>query len=370
MPNTLAYLSSQFSRGDANLYAAPSTSLAGWVLKDRHTAGDLKASADSLLKPDALRNVLSFDQYDLLVAANQKIGDLKAPIVNGYAALTGPFPGGGPAGTHLQDVTLYNASYEWSIEQQAWLRRMDNLYHGLADLPGALAALKQVQAAYVRAVKDYYSGILKIDAAQFGKVGQLLDASKPDEAEKTLNAISGLYPSYPSLPQGAEVDNSVTPESLGLADALAADQAMKAKLAVRIAQMKATIGDEGAVAAIRDLYKSFKQAYEARDDARVMSFIGDHWEAGDGTTLSDLQENLRSSFGMFDAITYDLQNLSIQRQPGWNYYASYDLTITSRIFRDNLTHQEKSSVNEEVSVDASGKAKIVRTLAGRFWYIQ
>ena len=49
---------------------------------------------------------------------------------------------------------------------------------------------------------------------------------------------------------------------------------------------------------------------------------------------------------------------------------SYDVIITSKIYRRNLTHEEKSSVNEQVSLDALGKGKIYKTMGGRFWYVQ
>jgi hypothetical protein len=125
-----------------------------------------------------------------------------------------------------------------------------------------------------------------------------------------------------------------------------------------------------AIQAARDLYASFKEAYEARDDSRLMSFISDEWQAGDGSTLSDLQTNLRRSFKTFDDIKYNIQNLSVRSGQAGRYIVSYEVTITSRIFRRNLKHEEKSSINEEVVIDSTGKAKISKTLGGRFWYVE
>jgi hypothetical protein len=51
------------------------------------------------------------------------------------------------------------------------------------------------------------------------------------------------------------------------------------------------------------------------------------------------------------------------------WQVSYDITITGRIFENNIKHEEKSSVTEQVQLDSRG-GKIVRTLQGRFWYIQ
>lgn len=118
---------------------------------------------------------------------------------------------------------------------------------------------------------------------------------------------------------------------------------------------------------VKNLYAAFKSAYESRNDSQVMSLISDGWESGDGTTLADLQSNLRRTFRTFDEIRYNFQNLRIVPTGAGRFSVSYDLAITSRIFRRNIRHEEKSGVNEEVSIDAAGKAKISRTLTGRFW---
>jgi hypothetical protein len=136
-----------------------------------------------------------------------------------------------------------------------------------------------------------------------------------------------------------------------------------------LAELSGTGGGQDG-AAIRELYDRFRDAYEARDDGRVMSCMGDSWEAGDGTTLADLQGNLRKSFGIFDEIKYSLQNLTVRHLKEKTYGVSYDVTITSRIFDGNIKHEEKSSVSEEVTVGASGKPRITRTLQGRFWYVE
>jgi hypothetical protein len=124
------------------------------------------------------------------------------------------------------------------------------------------------------------------------------------------------------------------------------------------------------LAAIREFYNLFKQAYESRREDKVMSFISDDWEAGDGTTLADLQENIGRSFRVFDQIRYNMQNLKIEKEQEGTYRVSYEVTITSRMFEKNIKHEEKSTVNEEVVLDKSGKVKVVRTLSGRFWYVE
>lgn len=121
---------------------------------------------------------------------------------------------------------------------------------------------------------------------------------------------------------------------------------------------------------IRAFYDKFKQAYESRSDSQVVAMISDNWQAGDGSTLADLQANLRRTFKTFDEIRYNINDLSISPGPDGRYNVSYEVTIKSRIYKRNLKHEEKSSIHEEVTIDRSGKPKISKTLGGRFWYVQ
>jgi murein L,D-transpeptidase YafK len=128
-------------------------------------------------------------------------------------------------------------------------------------------------------------------------------------------------------------------------------------------------GSPAELQAVRDLYARFREAYEARDDSRIMSFMGDDWEAGDGTTLSDMQANLSRMFRKFDEIKMDIQNMQINPAPQ-GFMVTYDVTISSRIYKKNLRHQEKSAVSEQVAFIDKGKPRIVRTLNGRYWLVE
>jgi len=143
----------------------------------------------------------------------------------------------------------------------------------------------------------------------------------------------------------------------------------EAQRALRAAEEKKKQAETNLVL-VKDLYVRFKEAYEERNDSRVIGLISDGWQAGDGTTLSDLQMTLRRTFKTFDEIKYIIQNLSISPIQDDRFRVSYDVTITSRIYKRNLKHEEKSTINEEVTIENSGKAKISRTLGGRFWYVQ
>ena len=53
-----------------------------------------------------------------------------------------------------------------------------------------------------------------------------------------------------------------------------------------------------------------------------------------------------------------------------NAKVTYDIAIVGKNFENDVKHEEKSSVSEEVVVQAGGKIKISKTLEGRFWYVQ
>jgi hypothetical protein len=63
-----------------------------------------------------------------------------------------------------------------------------------------------------------------------------------------------------------------------------------------------------------------------------------------------------------------MQNLTTDRIGDNLYHISYDVTITSKIYKRNITHEEKSTIFEEVTITPAGKALISKTTDGRFWY--
>lgn len=159
------------------------------------------------------------------------------------------------------------------------------------------------------------------------------------------------------------------------ADAWRSNSSIKAlieKIEGQLASLKGlkTAGDDRALQAIRDFYQQFKMTYESRDDSGIMSFMGDEWEAGDGTTLADMQVNLSRMFRKFDELKMAIDNLQIFPMPQQGYMVNYDVTISSRIYNKNLRHQEKSSVSEQVSFGENGKPRIVKTLNGRYWFVE
>ena len=125
---------------------------------------------------------------------------------------------------------------------------------------------------------------------------------------------------------------------------------------------------KGSETEVKAFYEKFKAAYEARNPAQVLALVSGEWTAGDGTELSDLEENLRNNFRLYDEIKYDISGLNLSRG-GRGWQACYDVAITSRIFKRNLKHEEKSKVCDEVG-EEGGRLKLLRTASGSYWYVK
>ncbi len=145
---------------------------------------------------------------------------------------------------------------------------------------------------------------------------------------------------------------------------------LKAAEAVKPQSEAAAVAATGGEAAVRQMYADFARAYESKNESRVMSFISGEWNAGDGTSVSDLRNYLHNSFTVFDEIRYAISDLRVVKADGASYRASYTVTIVGRIFSSDIRHEEKSGVEEQVVVDSRGKAKVYRTSAGKFWYVE
>jgi len=124
---------------------------------------------------------------------------------------------------------------------------------------------------------------------------------------------------------------------------------------------------------IQDFYNEFKNAYRSRNDSKLLSMISDNWNAGDGTTLDDLEGYFRNMFTVYDAIKYEISNMRVSMDSYSSisdYTVSYDVEITGTIYDSNITRKEKSAVSEAVTVDSNGKVKLKRTLSGTWYFVQ
>lgn len=129
------------------------------------------------------------------------------------------------------------------------------------------------------------------------------------------------------------------------------------------------IAGEDMSAPVQAFYDRFRAAYEARNAPAVLALISPDWTtASDDTAITDLEENLRTNFRLYDEIKFAVSGLRVASQ-GNTLQACYDTVITSRIFKRNLRHEEKAAVCDELR-EEGGKLKIIRTLSGRYWYVK
>ncbi|OGS14285.1 MAG: hypothetical protein A2234_11600 [Elusimicrobia bacterium RIFOXYA2_FULL_58_8] len=122
-------------------------------------------------------------------------------------------------------------------------------------------------------------------------------------------------------------------------------------------------------ALVRKLYEDFARAYSSRDAAKVLALVSPDWGAGDGTTVSELEEQLRAIFRLNDEVTATVSGLSVVNDSQDRYTAYYNLNIKSRIYKKNIKREETSSVSEKVVVEG-GRARILKTDAGGYWEIK
>ena len=120
---------------------------------------------------------------------------------------------------------------------------------------------------------------------------------------------------------------------------------------------------------IQNFYRRFKEAYESRDEGSVVSLLSSDWETSNGGDISDLEDNLNRVFRVFDEIEYNISNFSMQALGDNLYKVSYNVNIKGYIYDSDITHDEKSSVQEEVKID-NGKVLIVKTIGGQYWSIK
>lgn len=118
---------------------------------------------------------------------------------------------------------------------------------------------------------------------------------------------------------------------------------------------------------IENLYRQFAQYYSAKNLSGMMSLLSDEWmSSSDGTTLMDLEDTLSNSFSIFNEIKCEIGTLYINPMGNNKYSVSYTITIEGINYENDIRHLEKSAVTEEVGL-VGEKAKILKTLNGKFW---
>ncbi|MDI6797220.1 MAG: hypothetical protein QMD09_09755 [Desulfatibacillaceae bacterium] len=140
---------------------------------------------------------------------------------------------------------------------------------------------------------------------------------------------------------------------------------MIVKLNEYIAQARQSLA-AAVTAQVQEFYRTFARTYEQRNASAVVRLMDDRWTAADGTDLVDVEEMLDNSFSVFDRVEYRIENLTVSARQDGKAVASYNVTIVGRILRQDLVHQEKSTVNDVLANDGKGW-RIIQTLGGQFW---
>lgn len=118
---------------------------------------------------------------------------------------------------------------------------------------------------------------------------------------------------------------------------------------------------------IKQIYKDLKQAYEYKEEYQITNLLTNDWESDDGSTVLDVEDNLRNKFTIYDTIQCNITDLNITKTGNNKFKASYNIEIIGKSYETGISRKEKSSVSEEVIFE-NENPKINRTLNGRFWY--
>jgi hypothetical protein len=379
----LANLSAQFTSKPVGEYLKPKIETALWVNRGmKVTIKELKEQLKTYIAPDAVRISIGEleTQLDNLNIASEK---LDPQLSNGYSAISSTtFPG---MGTFLildngrkrfalpDSVEPVVNIDEYYQTNHALLRKLSNLEKGIDDLIPLIEKLTENQNAFIAAVKQFHRTSLDLNAVEYGKAEKLLTEKKWKEAQTVMESLKIKYPAYPTMTVGATIDNTSV-NDLGLSEEYKANNTRRDAILAKIKQLEEESkinpgGDDPNInTKINEFYQSFKAAYESRNEMKLLSYLSDNWTAGDGTDLGDITTTLRNSFAMYDQVKFIIGPLNIQKVPV-GYRVTYDVTITGKNLENDIKHEEKSTVTEDVNIDTKGKIKILKTLTGRFWYV-
>ncbi len=132
-------------------------------------------------------------------------------------------------------------------------------------------------------------------------------------------------------------------------------------------KQRTSIGEQQKV---EELYKRFQQEYSNKNLTGLMSLLSDEWmSSGDGTTLMDLEDTLNNSFSIFNEVKCTIDSLYISPSGENLFRVNYTITIEGINYENDIKHLEKSSVTEEVQL-INGKAKILKTINGKYWTVR
>ena len=253
--------------------------------------------------------------------------------------------------------TFDNQIYNYQLADGNMIRAEGDKALKENDIQGAIATYEKAYASYPPTYPFFMNFSVQIgDLKNRVTVGkQWLKTGQTDEKKGKLQpAVDDYGKSVAQLPD---------------ADLSAHIEELKAQIAEKQAPATGS-GQPADAEAVKQFYTDFTKAYESKNESRVMSMVSPDWTAGDGTSCSDLRDTLHTSFSMFDEIHYAVSGLTVQPSKGGACTASYKVKITGKIYESGITHEEESSVTEQVGKDERGKLRIIKTGEGNFWHIE
>lgn len=117
-------------------------------------------------------------------------------------------------------------------------------------------------------------------------------------------------------------------------------------------------------AAVRALYQTFSQAYNAQDVDGLTRLLAEEWRGAGDALIDDVENNLDNSFRVFDRVSFKILNLQVTPMSDGQFKVSYQADIKGEIRRPRLTHQESVNVVDIVG-PVDGHMRILNTLSGR-----
>jgi hypothetical protein len=108
------------------------------------------------------------------------------------------------------------------------------------------------------------------------------------------------------------------------------------------------------ISQIREMYQKFAQAYQAKNLNSVIRTMSPQWQASDGSGVAELEDTLRNSFRVFDTIQFRIEGLQVRTVAPGTFTVNYSATLSGRINRLNVKHEETSSVTDTVAMTPDG----------------
>jgi hypothetical protein len=190
-------------------------------------------------------------------------------------------------------------------------------------------------------------------------------------APPTQETTKAPEPPGPAKPEPSPVQTATVPEAPPLPPPKAAE-VLKGATLPQVPAKPEMVKSEGnakddPAPKIKALYENLRKGYQSRNPVGLAQCIAQDWQGTEGMTYASLWKNLMQTFKDYHDLRCTIQSLSIEKAADDRYKTTYDITITGTSRKTKERQEERSTVTEEVKIDKSGRPKIAKTTAGRFW---